>query len=99
MHNIKTNFDKIFRVLKDILSHEINEKDNYKRRGSVPKFSDIEVIAMSLMADKKEFRKAYKKNHHSKISFTGFFQKGKCKTQPGVYDDGRRFEYGYLHFI
>jgi len=51
MHNIKTNFDKILGVLKDILGQEINEKGNYKRRGSVPKFSDIEVIALSLTAE------------------------------------------------
>jgi Transposase DDE domain len=51
MHNIKTNFDKILGVLKDILGKEINEKGNYVRRGSVPKFSDIEVIAMSLTAE------------------------------------------------
>jgi Transposase DDE domain len=51
MHNIKTNFDKILVVLKDIIGSEINEKGNYLRRGSVPKFSDIEVIAMSLTAE------------------------------------------------
>ncbi len=51
MHNIKTNFDKIIVVIKDILSDEINEKGNYLRRGTVPKFSDIEVIALSLTAE------------------------------------------------
>lgn len=51
MHNIKTNFDKILVVLKDIIGGEVNEKGNYLRRGSVPRFSDIEVIAMSLTAE------------------------------------------------
>ena len=51
MHNIKTNFDKIIEVLKDILGDELNEKGNYIRRGVVPKFSDIEVIALSLTAE------------------------------------------------
>ena len=51
MHNIHTNFIKIIDVLKDIIGDEINEKDNYLRRGSVPKFSDIEVIALSLTAE------------------------------------------------
>ena len=51
MHNIKTNFDKILGVVKDIIGCEINEKGNYLRRGSVPKFSDIEVIALSLTAE------------------------------------------------
>jgi hypothetical protein len=50
-HNIKTNFDKILGVLKDILGDVINAKGNYVRRGSVPKFSDIEVMALSLTAE------------------------------------------------
>ena len=48
MHNIKANFDKIAVIIKDILREEINEKGNYTRRGAVPKFSDIAVIALSL---------------------------------------------------
>lgn len=51
MHNIKTNFDKILVVIKDILGDEINDRGNYLRRGSVPRFSDIEVIALSLTAE------------------------------------------------
>jgi hypothetical protein len=51
MHNIKTNFDKILVIIKDILSDEINAKGNYLRRGTVPKFSDIEVMALSLTAE------------------------------------------------
>ena len=51
MHNIKTNFDKILEVIKDIIGDEINEKGNYLRRGTVPKFSDIEVMALSLTAE------------------------------------------------
>jgi hypothetical protein len=51
MHNIRTNFIKILEVIKDIIGDEINEKGNYLRRGSVPKFSDIEVMALSLTAE------------------------------------------------
>ena len=51
MHNIHTNFIKIIDVLKDIIGDEISEKGNYLRRGSVPKFSDVEVIALSLTAE------------------------------------------------
>ncbi len=51
MHNIKTNFDKILVVIKDILGDEINEKGNYVRRGTRPRFSDIEVIALSFTAE------------------------------------------------
>lgn len=45
MHNIKTNFDKLLEVIKDIIRDKINEKGNYLRPGTVPKFSDIEIIA------------------------------------------------------
>lgn len=51
MHNIKTNFDKIIEVIKGISFSAINEKGNFKRRGSCPKFSDIEVMALSLTAE------------------------------------------------
>ena len=51
MHNIKTNFDKIVDVLKDIIGDEITEKGNFLRRGTKPRFSDIEVIALSLTAE------------------------------------------------
>lgn len=51
MHNIKTNFDKILAVIKDILCDEINADGNYKRPGTVPRFSDAEVIALSLTAE------------------------------------------------
>jgi hypothetical protein len=51
MHNIKTNFDKILGVIKDIIGAEINEKGNYLRRGTRPRFSDVEVIALSLTAE------------------------------------------------
>jgi hypothetical protein len=51
MHNIKTNFDKILVEIKDILGDEINEKGNYIRRGPRPRFSDIEVIALSFTAE------------------------------------------------
>ena len=38
-------------VIKDILSDEINEKGNYLRPGTKPRFSDIEVIALSLTSE------------------------------------------------
>ena len=48
MHNICTIFLKILEVIKDIIGDQINEKGNYLRRGTRPKCSDIEVIALSL---------------------------------------------------
>ena len=51
MHNIKVNFDKIIEVIKDILKEELTIQNNFKRRGVVPRFSDLEVIALSLTAE------------------------------------------------
>ena len=51
MHNIHTNFIKIIDVLKDIIGDEVSEKGNYLRSCSIPKFSDVEVIALSLTAE------------------------------------------------
>lgn len=51
MHNIRTNFIKIVDVLKDIIGDEISEKGNYLRRGSVPNFSDVEMMTLSLTAE------------------------------------------------
>ncbi len=51
MHNIKVNFDKIIEVVKDILSDELTVQDNFKRRGVIPRFSDVEVISLSLTAE------------------------------------------------
>ncbi len=51
MHNIKSNFDKIFHVIKDIIGKEVGVDGNFRRRGPKPKFTDIEVIALSLTAE------------------------------------------------
>ena len=51
MHNIKTNFDKIVDVIKAIIDKEIGADGNFFRPGPKPKFTDIEVIALSLTAE------------------------------------------------
>lgn len=50
MHNIKTNFDKVIEVIKQNIGEEV-EDGNFRRRGTKPKFSDLEVIALSLTAE------------------------------------------------
>lgn len=51
MHSISTNFSKILEVIKGIIVDEITEEGNYLRRGTRPRFSDVEVIALSLTAE------------------------------------------------
>jgi len=51
MHNLKTNFDKMLDICKKIGGEYTNEKGNIPRRGVVPRFSDLEVVALSLTAE------------------------------------------------
>ena len=48
MHNLYTIFSKILKICKQFGDNLINEKGNIPRPGVVPKFSDIEVIALNL---------------------------------------------------
>lgn len=51
MHNLYTKFIKILEICKQYSQNLVNEFGNIPRRGPVPKFSDLEVIALSLTAE------------------------------------------------
>ena len=51
MHNIKTNFDKIYSIVQNILKNQITKEGNFLKCGVKPKFSDIEVITLSLVSE------------------------------------------------
>ena len=51
MHNLKTNFDKILNICKLHSKGLVNEFGNVPRKGTVPKFSDLEVIALSMTSE------------------------------------------------
>ena len=51
MHNFVTKFGKILEICKQFAGNRVNEKGNIPRRGVVPTFSDIEVIALSFTAE------------------------------------------------
>lgn len=51
MHNLYTKFVKILEICKQFSKNLVNEHGNMPRRGPVPKFSDLEVIALSLTAE------------------------------------------------
>ena len=51
MHNLYTKFVKILEICKQFSENIVNESGNVPRRGSVPKFSDLEVVALSLTAE------------------------------------------------
>ena len=51
MYNLYTKFVKILEICKQFSENLVNESGNVPRRGPVPKFSDLEVVALSLMAE------------------------------------------------
>ena len=51
MYNLYTKFVKILEICKQFSENLVNESGNVPRRGPVPKFSDLEVVALSLTAD------------------------------------------------
>ena len=51
MHNLTENFTKILSIVKQNLIEVLNEHGNLKKPGNRPKFSDAEVITLSLLAE------------------------------------------------
>ena len=53
MYNLYTKFIKILEICKQFSENLVNESGNVPRRGRgpVPKFSDLEVVALSLTAE------------------------------------------------
>ena len=47
MYNLYTKFIKILEICKQFSQNLVNEAGNIPRRGPVPKFSDLEVVALS----------------------------------------------------
>ena len=51
MNNLYTKFVKILEICKQFSENLVNESGNVPRRGPVPKFSDLEVVVLSLTAE------------------------------------------------
>ena len=51
MHNLYTKFVKIFGVCNQFSNNLVNAHGNIPCRGPVPKFSDLEVVVLSLAAE------------------------------------------------
>ena len=52
MRNLAANFGKILDICKKFSKNLVDERGNMPRRGVIPRFSDLEVIALSLTAEK-----------------------------------------------
>ena len=51
MHNIYQNFNNILIIVKQSLKHLCDDKGNIHKVGRKPKLPDLEVIALSLLAE------------------------------------------------
>ena len=51
MHNLYTKFVRILEICKQFSNNLVNDQGNIVRCDSVPKFSDLEVVALSLAAE------------------------------------------------
>jgi len=51
MHNLKTNFDKIFNITKSFFSDTIDADSNFYPYPRKPKMSDCEIITLSLLGE------------------------------------------------
>lgn len=51
MYNLTENFTKILSIVNEKLSNHLNIEGNIQRKGPKPKFSDAEVIALTLTAE------------------------------------------------
>lgn len=55
MRNFITNFYRILDVCKKFAGNLVNDLGNIPRRGVVPKFSDLEVIALGITVEAFHF--------------------------------------------
>ena len=51
MHNLYAIFAKFLNICKQIAGNLVNDSGNIPRRGVVPKFSDLEVIALNMTSE------------------------------------------------
>jgi Transposase DDE domain len=51
MHNIKKTFDKIYMIISSLLIDSVDMKGNFPKTGRNPKFSDTELIALSITSE------------------------------------------------
>lgn len=51
MHNLKTNFDKIFGITKSFFTDSINADCNFRFYPNKPKMSDCEIITLSILCE------------------------------------------------
>ena len=51
MHNLYAIFAKLLNISKQIAGNLVNKSGNVPKRGFVPKFSDLEVVALNMASE------------------------------------------------
>lgn len=51
MYNLKPNYDKIFPIVKSAMNDFLLPDGNFKSYKNKPKWSDIEVVTLSILAE------------------------------------------------
>lgn len=51
MHNLKSNYDRFFRITKSVFKNRINSFDNFYCYRNRPKMSDCQIIAFSITGE------------------------------------------------
>lgn len=51
MHDLKKNFDRVLSIVQELLINDVYKVGNTPKPGLKPKFSDVEVITLSLVSD------------------------------------------------
>lgn len=51
MHNLRKNFDTVLPIIQELLQNDVDKAGNVPKPGPKPKFSDVEVITLSLVSD------------------------------------------------
>ena len=51
MHNLYAIFAKLLNICKQVAGNLVNESGNVPRRGVVPRFSDLEIVALNITSE------------------------------------------------
>ena len=96
MGNFRENFDMILSIVKQNLSNILNKDGNIKRPGPKPKFSDAEVITLSLLSEilmiDSEYYLFKKLNKNHKTSFPNLIERS-------VYNRRRKLLFNYIETL
>ena len=94
-HNFHAKFNKILEICKKISTNLVNDKGNIRRPGSVLRFSDIEVVALSMAAESESFDSdnwLFSKLNQSRYLFPNLISRRQ-------YKDRRKFHCGLMEEI